>query len=1609
MQSANVTAVLEGSGKAFQAYTNKDGKYSIDIPAGDVKVRASHNGSKGKLSKFVNVTVPDGGNTAADLQLLDFATVNYKLYTALNGVKEGPVDFDWRVSTHYHMETSLPILSYGPPFQVNGVAGDKFRVCVDGREAGMPAACDEVTIPDSNQAELEMTLQGIGAQVTASYINEEKPNENNVNLQVFRYEEGGKLAYKYVNTRRVGGKYLIDIPEPGHYRLVAYGEGGKSAVTEFEVVASDNKELPPQKLSAKGKFAGQEGSGIYLSRDLTTPGNLIVARVIYANRDPLFSVTAEQAVVTVDLPEGLEYVPSSIVVRGESVEGTLSGGKLTVPVGTIFGGIAGAVQFSLKAKEQSLNDATFMASISYKGAPQEERLGSATIRLAYATIQAPEVIAKKEFTVSGISFPGAKVDVYDGDQLLGEAQVSEQGRWMLDIQLPNSETSNHELRTFVQMDGHSIAGQTALVRVDPDDPGMEQVSMRQGGGRVQTFRTDSGIAVFPFVYVPGEPFQYKLTFRTPDRISNVHVWMGSESAPAVRVGDDFVTSMILKGDPGPISVTYDKKMKGIPENPPTEQELRNTLPHPLRNYEVDWLTLPGETTPEGQTLPPGTISSLINLTEDIKAKVTITQATAADSTPTAQESQKMEQTGIPAFGISITQATGNKSGTFTMKMKVPESIAAALAGETNFASDHATSLRNLNLKNVKDVTFIIDVMNHATTTVDMYNLLMSSVSPSVLDRINADIEAARTLCDPKAAEFYGILAKLLKYDVIWTELFKSILGIASSKVPGAGGLILWFDNYIASKIIDDRIESQFNELEYYLKKNECKLEPFDPKKKRPLADPKYIYDPSGYVYEGMTGNRLEGVTATALELDPDSGSWNEWDASWYEQVNPQTTDLQGKYGWDVPRGKWKIRYEKAGYETAYSEEMDVPPPRFEVNIPLVSNLPAKIDSIRAYPAEDGTRIKVGFTKPIDITGVDLNKAVTITEGLYTSDNTAVVAGTVEAVNSETVGGKTLTMELEFTPTSNLTAGGEYGYAVSGSLISYAGVPIGGDLVGTVIAGDSAAPQEVQELSASISGGKATVMWSIPYDDKSNQPADRDLKVFKITVTEQGKDDASYEWTVPASQKWAVKEGLSDTQAYAISVSAVDEWGNESKAASQVWVPAARQDWAAPPSVTGLKVNSINTDRIEVSWKASSAPDLDHYIVGWSEKGGKEQVQSVSKSETSYTIPGLKPGTDYVISVLAVDGAGNKSGADSLTAATKSAGGGNNGGGNGGGGSSDGGNSSGGSNGGANQTDAFWTIPTSGGTFRTSDGKWQLEVPNQAFAEETKLEYLSKPDGVGKLPAGYQAYSGTLLLNAGSTGPAKSLKLAVSYDPAALGSMDPRRLGLYVKDASAPAGWRYIGGSVDIANHRVLVQINELGEYALLVYNQPFGDMIGHWSLPEVSVLVSRHIVSGVSETAFEPERQITRAEVTKLLVSLLQLRTTAAGETIPSGQGTAFADVSGDAWYAPYVKLAAASGLVQGENGKFRPEDPVTREELALLFTRFAKLAKLSLSEPDENVFKPFRDADRLSDWAKASFAQAVAMGWIRGVEEDAADPAGEATRAQAAVMLLRVLESLGE
>ena len=149
-------------------------------------------------------------------------------------------------------------------------------------------------------------------------------------------------------------------------------------------------------------------------------------------------------------------------------------------------------------------------------------------------------------------------------------------------------------------------------------------------------------------------------------------------------------------------------------------------------------------------------------------------------------------------------------------------------------------------------------------------------------------------------------------------------------------------------------------------------------------------DPSGYVYEGVASNRVEGVTCTVYYSEKADGSNAVvWDAEEYGQQNPLVTDANGYYEWYVPQGYWQVKYEKDGYLTTYSDWLPVPPPQTEVNIGITSTEAPTVESVYAY----NDAVQINFSQYMNIYSVT-DKTVTITM------NGEKVNGTIKPLNAE---------------------------------------------------------------------------------------------------------------------------------------------------------------------------------------------------------------------------------------------------------------------------------------------------------------------------------------------------------------------------------------------------------------------------------------------------------------------------------------------------------------------------------------------------------------------------------------------------------------------------------
>lgn len=174
---------------------------------------------------------------------------------------------------------------------------------------------------------------------------------------------------------------------------------------------------------------------------------------------------------------------------------------------------------------------------------------------------------------------------------------------------------------------------------------------------------------------------------------------------------------------------------------------------------------------------------------------------------------------------------------------------------------------------------------------------------------------------------------------------------------------------------------------------------------------------------------------------------------------------------------------------------------------------------------------------------------------------------------------------------------------------------------------------------------------------------------------------------------------------------------------------------------------------------------------------------------------------------------------------------------------------------------------------------------------------------------------------------------------------------------------------------------------------PFVDVTeDKWYYDAVAYVYQQGIMVGMSETTFEPNTTVNRAQVVQMLYNL-------EGQPQVSGD-SGFSDIRDGQWYAKAVAWASANDVVAGyEDGTFRPTRAVTREEFAQILYNYAKCKGYGLSASAD--LGKFPDAGQVSSWAETALGWANGNGLINGHDDGRLDPKGSTIRAQAASILM--------
>ena len=178
---------------------------------------------------------------------------------------------------------------------------------------------------------------------------------------------------------------------------------------------------------------------------------------------------------------------------------------------------------------------------------------------------------------------------------------------------------------------------------------------------------------------------------------------------------------------------------------------------------------------------------------------------------------------------------------------------------------------------------------------------------------------------------------------------------------------------------------------------------------------------------------------------------------------------------------------------------------------------------------------------------------------------------------------------------------------------------------------------------------------------------------------------------------------------------------------------------------------------------------------------------------------------------------------------------------------------------------------------------------------------------------------------------------------------------------------------------------------------PFTDVSEKdWFFDDVLFVYDYGLMVGTGKTLFSPHETVTRGMMATILWRM-------EGSPIPKGKNR-FTDVEDVKWYADAITWTAENGIFADyDKDRFKPDDPITREQLAAIFYRYADYKDYDMTFKGD--LDKFKDADEITDYAKTAMQWAVGSDLVKGKSGALLDPQGTATRAEIAAMLHRFIE----
>ena len=1027
--------------KAILARTDRQGQYSAEIFSAPTSVTYS---SSEYVSQSVNMsdeTLAEAEVVLDDVQLkpITGAKVTLAITHTLSAVKgaepvveDGYEDYN-NISYSIYNATQQRAISQFSVQYPNIVLleevseGDVISVTATSKKDMFEPVTGEGKVDERNNIPVAIPLLQRGG-ISVSYTMTE-----NRGVVTMLYDSNGALVSKNVyESREVSfenlkaGRYTIltmgksdffnDI-----YSLAGFGEAGLVAGTDYVKTSVEVKDgvvsvakyaVVPFFDESKLYYTG-DNTNFSANKSVVVAGNYIT---LTTNIDfkSLYAANVSDVKLLVDLPQSMSVVNGSMMVGNDLVVYDVTNGRVSVDLDAAN---LKRTRFCVVPAASGTFSPNAYVQFTINGKTVVQPIGSASIEVKSLSFEVPASTATTSFFVSGAAPARSEVEVYNGQIMVGKTTALANGLW-------NAECELFEPESFAQYDlyaravtpgGVELLTETKSMTYNPYLVKVKNVKMVNVtyGEQVVMFDFENPSYTHKYyTFIPSYPvftFLAQLTSDNMSVINRVFINVYTSSKDIVR-----------------LPATYDSKLNRWVAS---------------ANFNSSSLPVNVSVTVDSHDFDPADADCYFTIIDDVIGNINV-ETGGDDETDVDKVFDKDDNF------ICEVEDTEEEGTLDEVKDKVKEDGFEVEAETDNdfVAVD----------KDNKDVIIIIKIDDRRhrkvrvrlTTEVyqwsviqEIFERITGSWSRKVGDIVKCDENAIYHLYD----EGYYLIERYAYLAITQTIIKKYYEYLIDNKVVGThfekviSTLMYYFEHLSLEKV-----KTGTKVIKEY---HDCTPPPI-PIDKPTDGDSKFSIDPSGYVYEAVESNRLQGVTASIYYKEYVADMFGDlhenivlWDAEEYAQQNPLFTDEDGMYQWDVPDGLWQVKLEKEGYQTAYSEWLPVPPPQLEVNIGMVQNSQPEVKSAKAYDNEVNIEFNK-YMKPEYLTADNISLKVKIGETETLCEDLIVELADAEAVSEDDA--TEYATKVSVKTAANLSLADEVYLIVSSRVRSYAGIPMAGD-------------------------------------------------------------------------------------------------------------------------------------------------------------------------------------------------------------------------------------------------------------------------------------------------------------------------------------------------------------------------------------------------------------------------------------------------------------------------------------------------------------------------------------------------------------------------------------